>query len=319
MRNLFFACAMMMAFFAFVSCDEDDPHEEDKKENYSEYSIIFSFEPNGKMFYFPDGYKEADMSVRPLREGDRIDYVNIYLNGEFYVVFDVKLSSFAYDGISSNKFVIEWKHDKIVTVDTITYEIEKTGDQVYYKKLFINNVLSRFWYDGLMRFVSDLTKTPLAVLDVYNENRSHGPRIEVQKEGLKYSYWLTDADGRETNVFSHQDVNEENKGFSVHLSVTNLTNEKQYASLVPAYYARGGVFDIKHRFCGEFTNKCESLNDKHGWLLPGETLESHVKWCVYNEDEVLLPEAINKLPPGKYYVYSQHAPLSTMILDFEIK
>ena len=324
---------MRMFFTAFVSilvftmCEEKQKETEikdiDKKYSFDIDCLIpldiLNLESGNT-------YSNEDIAIKPLNENDCIEYsAPIFM--QLFWVMKVKVTSYASDGLFTLQFLMEWYHPKIMTTDTITCEILKKGEIVKIKKIFFNGVLVD--YDEEESGKIWVNKAHPAILDLFDKNRSHEPRVEVEDAvtGLKYVYWITDAEGRITNVFNYHDVNNKEKGFTVHLSITNTTSEPNTVSILSDYCVRG-VYDIGHKFFGNFIGNC-GFNGLIGVKLePGETREAYVNWCYYIGDSNRPPEGNISLPTGKYYIYSYgrittasngDLEVARMILDFEIK
>ncbi|HCC51144.1 MAG TPA: hypothetical protein DEQ30_03085 [Porphyromonadaceae bacterium] len=332
-----FFFAAIIAALMFASCDmENDGEPID--ESYSDYSVTIRFFVTDHSSHSllnstsEKVYNEGDIVVKSL-QGDNIDY-DIRMNyGNYDYQLIVDLGSYGSDGMVTNKFVIEWDHDKIATTDTIVCEIDRNEEKAVVKKMWVNGILNYVCNENIVNLVTETTliKTNLEILDVYDGSSSSQSRVEKEDDGLIYKYWLTDAEGRETNVFSQQEVKD--KGFIIHISATNATSQTYRYRLNKSNFS-ASVFDSEHKYRG---TTCNYIWNELTLLYPGEIYKLSDNWCSYNEANIM---SNNLLPAGKYYIYTSgivpvvpndiQEPMSiipaiyardmpTMILNFEVK
>ena len=159
--------------------------------------------------------------------------------------------------------------------------------------------------------------------------------IEKEIDGLKFSFWLSDKDGNETNIFDEEDVKE--RGFLLNISLTNNGDKN--------------IFIDDTVFSQSFSNVFNAVDNYVGWscfmvpdiyivykIQPGETHYKSIPWGIYDEHI----NCTMILPAGKYhtsfskkftYEYGDNYNLTDivkttktktieipdMLIDFEVK
>lgn len=296
---------IIIASFVFTSCSSDNG---DKDESHSDYSFSFkvlAYSSNQKttlsspydkdvVYYY---YKD-DIIVKSLQETDLVE-LDITQATDHFADLKIDITSHGPDGIATHNIVIEWKYNNTMTRDSIVCEIEKSENNILVKNIWVNNVLNYTSSMEKEQPIISITKVSPEVLEVYDINNNVS-RIEKEVDSLIYVFWLSDVEGKETNIFSEQDVKD--KGFMMNFSLTNNSKYTVY-KLGTFWSSLGFVFDGEHRnklhSCNTFSSNMNIADTYDIDLNPGKTFFYSQNWCPYNENE----PTVNLLPAGKYYTY----------------
>jgi len=304
---------LILAFLAVASCqtsDNLDGNLDDKNDTDSIYKFGYA------IYVHTDGIGSSsenikDVKAEALSDNDKI-LSEITTNEHGSKILNVEIEPFDTDGISKHSHVLKWEYGGITVTDTVLCEFEKNENTIAVKKIWVNNHLR--WVsmtsDDAPRF--RLTKITPEHISLRDEN-STASRIEKDINGLKFVYWLSDADGNEMNAFDKNDVDE--RGFNFNLSVTNNTGEK-ISFKNTALRFHGNIFETARN---EAVYSCQVY---HGILftyevMPGETHYEKRWWCTSEYTPSW------SLSSGKYcaYFYNENfnVNIPAMFINFEIK
>lgn len=215
--NLF----LMLTSLVVVSCDSDNDDKAYENSYMFRYTVSVR-DINGKNLLNENAEKGLfsvdEVIVETLSDEDK---VTSEINESDYTM-DIKIKSPDTDGVSTHSQVLKWKYENETVTDTVLCEIEKAGNTINCKKIWVNNHLR--WDRAASGITPRITLTRISPEHIrLRDEKSTVSRVEEVVDGIKFVFWLSDMDGNETNVFDWHEI--EKQGFNFNLSVTNNTNE----------------------------------------------------------------------------------------------
>jgi len=297
---------LILAFFvAFVSCNTDSGDV--ISDNSSDIDNVNTFTFNYTVWIIDisggNMPNAKDFVVEALSDKDiiaKIEYGNSDIN--------IEIESQETDKVSIHSHVLKWEYEDKTVTDTIRFEIERSGNVIEYKNIWVNNSFD--WSTeapGIPRI--RLFKLSPEYIALRDEN-STDSRIEKYINGLKFAYWLSDMDGNETNIFDKSDVDE--RGFDFNFSITNNTEYpimfENVDIAIPYFALDMGGYRVRGAFNLVTGMPIYTLN-------PGETHHETLWWCT---SEYMYSSV---LPAGKYFTYfrNERFKIPPIFINFEIK
>ena len=299
---------LILAFFvAVVSCNTNsgDVISDNSSDIDSENTFTFSYTVFISDISGEETPNAKDLEVETLSDKDRVTKIEYGSSS-----INIEIESQETDEASIHSHVLTWKYENETVTDSITFEIERSGNVIEYKSIWVNNSFD--WSIGGRPEIPHIRLLKLSpeYIGLRDEN-STDSRIEKDMNGLKFAYWLSDMDGNETNIFNKSDVDE--RGLDFNFSITNNTDYPimfenaditlgRYALDMGGYRVRGAC-NIEHGALIEYI------------LNPGETHHMVRWWCT---SEYMFG---NVLPAGKYFTYfrNERFKIPPIFINFEIK
>ncbi|MDR2913346.1 MAG: hypothetical protein LBV74_00675 [Tannerella sp.] len=296
MKKLTICLNIAIVLCMFVSCDSENKNLDEDDYSFSFAIIIKNINQDNLLSQnkSDNKYCKGDITVKPLQSNDHASFdIEEYPYGN-QLQLKINLDSYGPNGKTLHRIAIEWNHDSKVTTDTIVCEINKYDKTVLIKNIWVNNTLQQL-YDISSYQLIQIIKTDPATPNLYDANNNN-TRVEKEIDNLKFTFWLSDRDGYETNLFSEEDVKE--RGFAFNISLTNNSEQTIYIS---NDFGRplGKIFNTENIFIGSTCAQSADILIIYS-IKPGETHAASQIWCPYNKN---ILGADKVLPAGKYYTY----------------
>ena len=310
MKRITSFLSVFALLFIIISCSTDNNKESEiiVDNNYKFSFSIAVTDFDGKYILSntksDDNFCTDDISIKPLKENDNVSFETIvdqttYSAGIIATETNnakllVNVESQEPDGIITHKFVIQWDKNNSKVTDTVTYEIEKTQNNISCKNLFVNNTQKYLTSDHFPQFIY-ITKITPSVYNLLDKNNNEA-LLEKEIDGIKISFWLSDMDDKITNIFDEKDISE--RGFNFNISLTNNSDQNIFITndVIGSYLSN--VFNADNNYIGRTCHRFEQILAIYK-IPPGETHYESLLWCGY---DVNTPD-ISPLPAGKYYTY----------------
>lgn len=296
MKKLIVNLFLILVSLVVVSCDSDNDSSA-YENSYTFGYTVWIRDIDGRNLLNENVEKKffsADkVMVKALSEKDNVTF-EISTNDSENVV-KVEIEPFDTEGVLMHLQVLKWEYENETITDTVRCEIEKSGNAMICKKIWVNNHLK---WEHVATDINPwfaLTKISPEHIGLRDEKNTDS-RVDTVIEGIKFVYWLSDMDGNETNSFDRHDVEE--RGFNFNLSVVNNTNEVISFDNDAFAPFLGYVFDLEKN---EAMRTCVQFEDIfiNYEIRPGEIHHEKIGWC--NSIDNLVDSRL--LSSGKYYTY----------------
>ena len=176
MKRIAFLLSIITLSSIIISCSTDNNKEQDiiSDNNYKFSFSVGVVDFDGKYILSniksDDNFCTDDISIKPLKENDNVSFETIVDQTTYSASIIatetnnakllVNVESQEPDGIITHKFVIQWDKNNSKVTDTITYEIEKTQNNISCKNLFVNNTQKHLTSDHFPQFIYITRITP---------------------------------------------------------------------------------------------------------------------------------------------------------------